>query len=155
METMAMIPNSTMIDEITRSCLLTRARKVSRVVTSIFDHELRSFGVNGPQFSLMVLISRLGGASRSDIARANQQERSTSTRNLQVLLTQGWVEECQQTTKGRRRPVVVTEVGRDLLTAAMPAWRAAQARTARLLGQEGATAMVDLADSLPLEELVE
>ena len=140
------------VEQITRYCLLTRTRRISRVVTNVFDHELRPFGVNGSQFSMLVLIARMGGASRAEIGRANHQERSTSTRNLQLVLSQGWAEEVPPVT-GRSRPIVISQAGRDLLAAAMPAWRSAQAKAKRLLGQEGASAIVNLADSLPVEQL--
>ena len=140
------------VEQITRYCLLTRTRRISRVVTNVFDHELRPFGVNGSQFSMLVLIARMGGASRAEIGRANHQERSTSTRNLQLVLSQGWAEEVPLVT-GRSRPIVISQAGRDLLAAAMPAWRSAQAKAKRLLGQEGASAIVSLADSLPVEQL--
>lgn len=140
------------IGEITPSCLLTRVRRVSRVVTSIFDQELRRFNVNASQFSMLVLIARLGSASRAEISRANHQERSTSTRNLNILLSEGWAEEVEHQKNGRRIPITLSQAGRDLLTAAMPAWRSAQAETRRLLGEEGADAMVMLADNLPVED---
>jgi len=144
---------SAMIEEITRCCLLTRARRISRVITSIFDQELRPFEVSASQFSLLVLIARLESASRAEIARANHQERSTSTRNLNLLISQGWVEEIEEEKGGRRRPVTVSAAGRKLLAAAMPAWRSAQAKTKQMLGDEGAASVVELADGLPAEQL--
>jgi DNA-binding MarR family transcriptional regulator len=140
-----------MIDEITHTCLLTRTRRISRVVTSLFDQELRPFGVNASQFSLLVLVAQMEGANRAEIGRANHQERSTSTRNLQLILSQGWAEELEP--EGRSRPIVISQAGRDLLAAAMPAWRAAQAKARQLMGKEGAGALMYMADKLPVEQL--
>jgi DNA-binding MarR family transcriptional regulator len=139
-----------MIDEITGDCLLTRTRRISRVITSIFDQELRPFGVSASQFSMLVLIAGMDGASRAELARANHQERSTSTRNLQLVLSEGWAKEVVPE-KGRSRPIVISLAGRNLLAKAMPAWRAAQAKAKRLLSEEGAAALVNLAASLPPE----
>lgn len=139
-----------MVGEVTDSCLMTRTRRISRVVTNVFDQELRAFGLNASQFSLLVLLAANEGASRADISRANHQERSTSTRNLQVVLDQGWAEE-RTPEKGRRRPIFISKAGRNLLVAAMPAWRSAQAQAKRLLGETGAAAIVDLAGRLPIE----
>jgi hypothetical protein len=91
-------------------------------------------------------------ASRAEIGRANHQERSTSTRNLQLVLDQGWAEEVAPE-RGRRRSIIISKVGRDLLTAAMPAWRSAQAKAERLLGDDGATAIVNLSASLPIDSV--
>jgi DNA-binding MarR family transcriptional regulator len=141
-----------LVGEVTCHCLLTRTRRISRVLTSIYDEAMRPYGVNSPQFSLLVLVAKLGGASRAEIGRANFQERSTLTRNLALLLAEGWVEERASEGRGRSRPIVLTPVGRDLLASAMPAWRSAQAKARRLLGEQGATALVGLADSLPPDE---
>jgi DNA-binding MarR family transcriptional regulator len=142
-----------LVGEVTRDCLLTRTRRISRVITSIYDEAMRPHGVNSPQFSLLVLIAKLGGASRAEIGRANFQERSTLTRNLALLLTEGWVEERTPDGRGRSRPIVISPAGRDLMAAAMPAWRSAQVKARQLLGEQGAAALAGLADSLPSDEL--
>ena len=134
--------------EVTRDCLVTRTRQISRVLTSIYDQELRPFGVNSPQFSLLVVISRLGPVSRAEIGRQNHQERSTLTRNLQLILAEGWAEEVESSTGGRRRPIALTDAGRELLRTAAPAWRAAQTRAKAFLGEAGTGAVLDIADVL-------
>jgi DNA-binding MarR family transcriptional regulator len=143
---------ASLVDEVTRDCLMTRSRRISRVVTNIFDQELRPFGVSSSQFSLLVLIAGMDGASRAELGRANHQERSTSTRNLQLVLDQGWADEMIPE-KGRSRPIVISKAGRALLAEAIPAWRAAQVKARQLLGHNGASAIVDLSARLPVEEL--
>jgi DNA-binding MarR family transcriptional regulator len=143
-------PEASLIEEVTQNCLLTRTRSISRVVTSIYDQALRPFDVNSSQFSMLVLIAKMKGASRAELGRANHLERSTSTRNLQLLLDQGWVEE-QAPTHGRSRPIVLSQAGRELLATAMPAWRAAQQTAKRMLGDEGASALLSIANALPAE----
>jgi DNA-binding MarR family transcriptional regulator len=96
------------------------------------------------------LIAKMNGGSRAELGRANHLERSTSTRNLQLLLDQGWVEE-QAPTHGRSRPVLLSDTGRDLLTTALPAWRAAQQTAISMLGEQGAAALLSIAAGLPAE----
>jgi DNA-binding MarR family transcriptional regulator len=136
------------INEISRSCLLTRTRQIARVLTGIYDQELRPFGINSPQFTLLVVISRLGSASRAEIGRYNHQDRSTLTRNLQLILSEGWVEEVQLEAGGRSRPIALTKAGKDLLHAAAPAWRAAQKRANAVLGEDCVNAITSVADDL-------
>jgi DNA-binding MarR family transcriptional regulator len=143
-------PDLGLIKEITGECLLTRTRSISRVITSIYDQEMRPFGVNASQFSMLVLIARMGNASRAQLGRANHLERSTSTRNLQLLLAEGWAEEVLPE-KGRSRPIVLSQAGRELLVSAMPSWRAAQAKAKRLMGDDAAAMLLNLAASLPSE----
>lgn len=139
-----------LIDEVTQHCLLTRTRSISRVVTSIYDQALRPYKVNASQFSMLVLIARMNGASRAELGRASRLERSTSTRNLQLLLDEGWAEEVIPE-HGRSRPIVLSEAGRKLLAAALPAWREAQRTAKRMLGEEGASALFSIAKGLPAE----
>lgn len=136
------------ISEIARTCLLTRTRRISRLITNIYDQALRQHGINSPQFSLLVLIARLNGASRAEIGRANSQERSTMTRNLQLLLSQGWVRE-ELGGAGRSRPIVLSDAGQELLVAAAPSWRAAQVKAKQLLGESGVATIVGVADGSP------
>ncbi|WP_266182055.1 MarR family winged helix-turn-helix transcriptional regulator [Dyella humicola] len=143
---------ATIVQEVTQDCLMTRSRRISRVVTNLYDQELRPFGLSSSQFSLLVLIARMDGASKAEIGRANFQERSTSTRNLQLVLDQGWAEEIVPE-KGRSRPIRISKEGRELLAQAMPAWRAAQVKANQLLGIDGASAIVQLSSGLPVEEL--
>ncbi|MHA6203471.1 MarR family winged helix-turn-helix transcriptional regulator [Dyella soli] len=143
---------ASLVNEVMQHCLMTRSRRISRVVTNIFDQELRPFGLSSSQFSLLVLIAGMDGASRAEIGRANHQERSTSTRNLQLVIDQGWADEIVPE-KGRSRPIVISKAGRALLAQAMPAWRAAQVKARQLLGVDGASAIVQLSSVLPVEEL--
>ena len=55
------------IPEMASNCLLMRTRLISRVVTSIYDQELRPFGINSPQFALLLVMSTMGPASRAEI----------------------------------------------------------------------------------------
>jgi len=138
------------LDEVAEQCLLTRTRSISRVVTNVYDQALRPYNVNSSQFSMLVRIARMNGASRAELARAGHLERSTSTRNLQLLLDQGWAEE-QPATHGRSRPILLSDSGRELLSTAMPAWRSAQESVKRLLGEKGASALLSIANGLPTE----
>ena len=143
-----------LVGEVAQGCLMTRSRRISRVITAIYDEALRPFGVNAPQFSLLVLIAKLDGASRAEIGRANHQERSTLTRNLSLLLSEGWIEEV--TPKGgRSRPILITAAGREMLASAAAAWRSAQSKAKQLLGDDGAAAVLSVADSIPLDQLGE
>jgi DNA-binding MarR family transcriptional regulator len=138
-----------LVRDVSQGCLLTRARQISRVLTGIYDQQLRPFGINSPQFTLLIMIARLGPVSRAEIGRQNHQERSTLTRNLQLLISEGWVEEVVEATNTRARPLVLTESGRALLDRAGPAWRAAQRSATDILGPEGAGAIVTMARTLP------
>ena len=143
-----MLDTETITAEINEHCLLTRTRQIARVVTAIYDQELRPYGINSPQFSMLVMISRLRSASRAEMGRANHQDRSTLTRNLQLIISEGWAEEVPHGASGRSRPIRLTAAGTELLNRAAAAWRLAQANCASVLGTFGVTAITDVAKKL-------
>ena len=133
-----------MIQEIVDDCVLTRTRVISRVLTGIYDDAYRPFGVTSSQLILLTIICKMKQASRAAIARYNHQERSTMTRNLQIMLTEGWIEEVAHDGKGRARPIGVTAKGLQLLHDTRPAWRAAQKQATAVLGKSGAAAIMEI-----------
>lgn len=38
------------VGEIARDCLMTRTRRISRIITNLYDQALRPYGINAPQF---------------------------------------------------------------------------------------------------------
>ena len=137
-----------LVNEITENCLLMRTRLISRVFTAIYDEELRPLGIKSPQLVLLAVVSKIEPATRAEIGRYHHQDRSTLTRNLKIMLSEGWVEEIQGEVRGRSRPIVLTKPGKDLLRNSAPAWRVAQARTKALLRKNGVIAVRDLADRI-------
>ena|SRR5688572_2234863 len=136
------------IKDVARDCLLMRTRLISRVITNIYDQELQPLGLNSPQFSLLVIMSRLGNANRSEIGRFNHQERSTLTRNIQVIISEGWAKEIQSEISGRSRPLALTDAGKLLLKKALPAWKKAQKKAEKLLGANGVETIRDVSKQL-------
>jgi len=134
-----------LIDQIASECLLMRVRKLDRVLTSIYDAELRPFGLKATQTNLLVLVAKAGPIRRIEIGKRLSLDPSTLTRNLKIMLTNGWIKEIEDGEDGRGLPVQITAQGRDLLNQIGPAWRKAQTRTEKFLGEDGATLMRRLA----------
>ena len=135
------------VEEMAQHCFLSRSRLLSRAVTAIYDATLRPLRIQASQFSLLVLIAKLGPARRADIGRVNQQDRSTLTRNMRIMLREGWIEEVPDK-NGKGRLVQVSERGLHLLSEAAPAWHAAQAQAAALLGPSGSLAVAEIGTRL-------
>jgi len=135
--------------EIAQNCVLTRTRQISRVLTAVYDQEMRPFGLNATQFSMLALVLEFGPISRSELGRRNHQDRSTLTRNLQPLVEQELVAEQVPPGGGRRRPLTLTPQGHAILHRAAPGWSSAQTKAKELLGDEGARALMGIAGGLP------
>ena len=114
--------------------IFTRARRLSRAVTEIYDDKLQPFGVSAVQFSLLETIGRMQPTTRAEIARKHELDKSTLTRDLKSILSDGWVEEVAN---GRSRPIALTKAGTQLLFDADSAWQAAQEEVSALLHQHG------------------
>jgi DNA-binding MarR family transcriptional regulator len=137
-----------MIAEMGKECLLLRTRLIARVISGIYDEQLRSLKISSAQFALLLAIFQGQPATRADVGRRLRLDRSTLTRHLKVVLSEGWAEETRYGADGRSRPIVLTRTGTDLLNKAEPAWRAAQVQAKDLLGQSGSTAVMDIANRI-------
>ena len=135
-------------EQITSNCLMGRTRYLSRVLTSIYDEEVRPFGVQASQVTLLATIAAYGPVRRSNLGRWLHFDSSTLTRNLRVMLTNGWLEEVPDDKDGRGLPLQVTSSGAELLQALGPAWKQAQHRAVQLMGGEGQTAVMGLFDKV-------
>lgn len=117
--------------------LLVRTRRLSRAVTEIYDIKLRPFGISAVRFSLLQIIGRMQPATRAAIARNQELDKSTLTRDVKSIFSEGWVEEVPEQANGRSRPIALTEAGKQLLLDAEPAWIAAQNEVKLLLRKKG------------------
>lgn len=123
--------------EIASDCLMSRARYLSRVLTGLYDEQVRPHGLQASQLTLLAAIGGHGPIHRRDLGKHLHFDSSTLTRNLGVMLREGWVEEVPDKADGRSVPLAVTRRGTDLLQAIGPAWRTAQAQASALLGGGG------------------
>jgi DNA-binding MarR family transcriptional regulator len=110
-------------------------RKAMRAVSQLYDDMLRPTGIRGTQFSLLVAIRMAGPLPLTQLADMAVTDRTTLTRNLDVLAKQRLI----AVTAGddrRTRMVAITEEGRAVLTQAYPLWEQAQSRIKTALGDE-------------------
>lgn len=140
----SMKQEKSIIDQVASECLLGRARKLNRMLTRIYDDELRPFGLKASQLNLLVVVAKMGPIRRIDIGKLLHLDPSTLTRNLKVMLSNGWIEEIVTGEDGRGLPLQVTSQGRELLKQIGPSWRKAQDCAQQLIGDEGAALLLKL-----------
>ena len=132
--------------QITASCIMGRTRFLSRVLTGIYDEEVRPFGVQATQVTLLATVAAHGPVRRSDLGRWLHFDSSTLTRNLRVMLVNGWLVEVLDGKDGRGSPLQVSDAGSELLRTLGPAWQRAQERALAVIGAEGQSAVMGLFD---------
>jgi DNA-binding MarR family transcriptional regulator len=130
------------------SCAGWNSRLAARRITQFLDRALADAGLTIAQLGLMAEIAAAGDDTLGALARSTGLEQSTLSRNLRTLEAQGLVEIAVVESDLRRRAVWLTEAGARRLEAAIPLWRRAHARLAKLLSPGLARRLADQAEAL-------
>ena len=122
---------SVMDDDLSQ-CLVLNTRMAARAVTRRYDKALRPFGITAAQFSILTSMVARPERSVTDMARSIAIDRTTLSRNLDLLVRKGLVSG-HEADKGNGRLVALTNEGNDLVRELLPQWRQAQAEMRELL----------------------
>ncbi len=128
-------------------CLVVRTRVLNRVITGLYEEELRPLGVTSAQINILVAVIESGEPTAGEICRLLSLEKSTLSRNLERMEERGWIRR-RRGDDPRSRHLALTAKGRRLVVDATPAWRRAQDRAEELLGPAGAAAVFRAGDRL-------
>ena len=110
-------------------CMSFALRRAARAMSQHYAKHLRPTGLRGTQFTMLATLVTAGPMPINRMARRLGLERTTLTRNLRPLEAKGWIV-VKEDDDRRVHMVSVTEKGRAMARAALPAWHKAQA-TAR------------------------
>jgi DNA-binding MarR family transcriptional regulator len=116
------------------SCLCVATRKASRAVTSVYDKALAPHGIRITQFTILATLKLRGNTALGELAKFLGLDRTTLTRNLELLEAKNWVRSQPAPEDSRSRILSVTGDGYAAVIAAFPAWRAAQEQVAAVVG---------------------
>jgi DNA-binding MarR family transcriptional regulator len=108
-------------------------RTLNRAVTAIYDEALRPHGLRAGQLNLVVAVARMEPAKPNDLCRFLRMEKSTLSRDVELMRRKGWLEVGDSGDK-RARPLKLSAEGRALIESVVPAWRQAQERVRAMLG---------------------
>lgn len=124
-----------------------RVRLINRVLSAVYDESLRPFGLRISQANILAAVAHLGEVRPVDLGRALKIEKSTLSRDLELMKTRGWLQS-DPPGGGRNQTICLTREGTKLITKILPAWQKAQAEAARLIGADGEVALFRLAARL-------
>jgi len=134
-----------------RVCVCFTFRKAARAVTQYYDRILRPTGLRATQLTLLASIRILEPVTLKKLAETTVMDRTTMTRNLDLLKKKGLVRLASGRDR-RERLVSLTDEGREKFQEALPLWKIAQDRILDQLGEEkwsglraGVTELVALA----------
>jgi DNA-binding MarR family transcriptional regulator len=122
----------------TRQCVCTAARRRSRDLTRAFEKAMRGSGIRGTQFTLLATLVQTGPIPTTRLADFQGLERTTLTRNLGLLVRDGFVR-IDEGEDRRVRKAAITPAGEEAARRAFPFWKKAQdAALAATAGPEDA-----------------
>ncbi len=116
-----------------KGCTNFKLRQLTRRVATHCEPFFAESGLKTTQYSLLSHIDMLGPVQPSQLARRMGLDASTLSRNLQLLLAGGWVEQLPGS-DARSSQVQVTPVGRAKRSAMKADWKRAQLSLNERLG---------------------
>ncbi len=130
------------------ACAGWNSRLAARRITQFLDREMMGLGLTAAQLGLMAQIAITSDDTLGALAQRMGLDQSTLSRNLRTLEGEGLIEIAVVETDLRRRAVWLTETGARRLEAAIPVWRRAHTKLAKLLSPHLARRLADGAEAL-------
>ncbi len=121
--------------EIGASCACFNLRRAARLVSQRYERALKGTGLKATQFSVLVAAGHEEGLLLTTMARLLGLDRTSLTRNLNVMAARGLVTVKAGEDKRERR-ISLTPRGREALAGALPLWQKVQAEIVAALGPE-------------------
>src|SRR5574337_83786 len=129
-----------------QGCTNLKLRQLTRMVTRHYDRYVSETGLKNTQYALLSYVVKLGPIRPGELAKRMQMDASTLTRNMQLLVAEGWLK-IGEGSDARSRLVEVTEAGQAKRAEAQRAWKAAQTALNERLGVERVAALHQLLDA--------
>ena len=134
---MKLKPNASLKSQcalVAASCAGGNLRRATRAITQFYAKILEPCGLEPTQFTMLTACSLAEAAPISALAEALVIDRTTLTRNFQLLEKQGFIKIARGTDR-RERIVSLSLEGQSVLAKALPLWKKAQALVLAKMGQ--------------------
>ena len=122
-------------------CSCNMMRKSARKITQFYENSLREAGIKPTQFSILAALANTGPIQLSQLADRLLLERTSLTRNLNVLERNTWIDIQPGEEDSRQRVVFLSRNGYKQLDLAIPYWQKAQKAIAKDMGQDTMTGL--------------
>jgi DNA-binding MarR family transcriptional regulator len=114
-------------------CACQNLRRASRIVTRIYDEELRKAGLEITQFGLLTALAAVGEVNQKRLSAGFAMDSTTLTRTLRLLRNKGWIH-VRHGDDRRERLLSLARAGRRQIANAQPNWERAERRLKEKLG---------------------
>jgi DNA-binding MarR family transcriptional regulator len=113
------------IEDAAKACVCGNLRRTSRAITQFYDKLLAPSGISITQFALLRAIFIGNSSTISKLSKEMYIDRTTLTRNLDLLKKHGLIQ-IESSNDKRKRIVSITNRGKAQMTKALPLWERAQ-----------------------------
>jgi DNA-binding MarR family transcriptional regulator len=115
-------------------CVCANLRRASRIVTQLYDEELRGAGMRATQFTLLQALVQTKKITQGDLADLLGMDSTTLTRTLALLRKKRWIQS-ERGDDRRQVQLTLTAAGMRQFRRAEPYWASAQQRLRKALGE--------------------
>jgi DNA-binding MarR family transcriptional regulator len=115
-------------------CACANLRRAARIITQLYDQELRPTGLRTTQFTLLQALTQAGNIAQGTLGDMLGLDSTTLTRTLVLLRRRGWI----QASRGEDRRQIrlaLTAKGAQEYRRAYPFWKTAQRKLRAKLGE--------------------
>lgn len=127
-----------------QNCLTFNLQRAARRLAREMEAALEPEGLSAQQFATLTLLAGLGPQPMTKLAEHVGADRTTLTRNVNVLKRRGLLEDAAADDP-RAHCLQISHAGRACLDRALPRWRAQQERTLARLGEDRAQGLLEAA----------
>jgi DNA-binding MarR family transcriptional regulator len=135
-------------------CMCASLRRASRVLTQLYEDEMRPSGLRGTQFTILQALSLAGEVSQGTLGRILAIDSTTLTRTLQIMRRHGWISERRGHDR-RERLLSLSKDGQNQYRRALPSWASAQRKLAEQLGDRAWRSLFELTNKIAALESTE
>ena len=121
-------------------CFCLASRQAARKITRLYDSLMQGSGVRITQFTILSQLMLRGEMPIGRLAGILGMERTTLSRNLNLLEDNEWVS-VNVGEDPRARMIGITARGRGIVRRGFPYWSKAQAHIGNMLGADGEAAL--------------
>jgi DNA-binding MarR family transcriptional regulator len=128
-------------------CIAMRIKRLNRLITRRYDEALRPHGLTVGQLNLLAVVARMGQATPVELGKFLDLEKSTLSRNLRLLNTQGLLRSVAASTPAGQ-VIELSAKGESLFIKAMQSWQQVQQRLERALDTDTVAVLDRLSEAV-------
>jgi DNA-binding MarR family transcriptional regulator len=117
-------------------CACQNLRRATRIITRIYEQELKNAGLEITQFGILTALATAGEVNQKRLSEGFVMDSTTLTRTLDRMQKQGWISVKPGKDK-RKHLFSLTAAGKRQIAKAKPHWSLAESRLRSELGENG------------------